>query len=96
MTAKRKQHSAQFKAKVALAALKGERTVNEIAGQFGVHTTQVGKWRRQAQDGLSEIFSNGRARKDKADQELRDQLYQEIGRLKVELDWLKKKCGYAD
>ncbi len=91
----RKRYGADFKAKVALEAIRGHRTVNEIAGQFGVHPNQVVQWKKQALSGLSEIFSNGRVRKDKSDEELRDQLYQQIGQLKVELDWLKKKTGYA-
>lgn len=96
MKSNRKQHSAELKAKVALAALRGDRTVNELAAHFGVHPTLVGKWKKQAQDALPEVFSNGRARKDKTDKELRDQLYQQIGQMKVELDWLKKKTGYED
>lgn len=91
----RKRYGADFKAKVALEAIRGHKTVNEIAGQFGVHPNQVVQWKKQALIGLSEIFSNGRVRKDKSDEELRDQLYQQIGQLKVELDWLKKKTGYA-
>jgi transposase-like protein len=89
----RKSYTASFKAKVALEAIKGQRTINEIASAFEVHPNQVTQWKKQAVSQLSEIFSNGRARADAADEELRNQLYQQIGQLKVELDWLKKKSG---
>jgi transposase-like protein len=92
----RKTFSAEFKAKVALAALKGDKTVNEIAGEHGVHPNQVTTWKKEAQSGLVEVFSGKRGRKsrtaDGADQEA---LYSQIGRLKVELDWLKKKSGLS-
>jgi putative transposase len=95
MKRERKQHSAEVKANVAVEAIRGLRTVNEIASEHGVHPTQVAQWKRQAVAGLAEVFSNGRARRDQAEAELRDRLYEEIGRLKFELDWLKKKLGHA-
>jgi transposase-like protein len=88
MKKERKSYTASFKAKVALEAIKGQRTINEIASAFEVHPNQVTQWKKQAVSQLSEIFSNGRARADAADEELRNQLYQQIGQLKVELDWL--------
>ena len=93
MKKERKSYTAAFKAKVALEAIKGQRTINEIASAFEVHPNQVTQWKKQAVSQLSEIFSNGRARADAAEEELRNQLYQQIGHLKVELDWLKKKSG---
>jgi transposase-like protein len=93
MKKERKSYTAAFKAKVALEAIKGQRTINEIASAFEVHPNQVTQWKKQAVSQLSEIFSNGRARDDAAEEELRNQLYQQIGQLKVELDWLKKKSG---
>jgi putative transposase len=91
MKKQRKQHSAVYKAKVALEAVKGARTLNELAGQFELHPTQVMQWKKRLTDGASELFQ-GRADRDAAQEaELRDRLYQEIGQLKVELDWLKKK-----
>jgi transposase-like protein len=93
MARQRKNHTAEFKAKVALESIKGQRTINEIASAYGVHPTQVTKWKKQVVSQLSEVFSNGRARADTAEEELRNQLYQQIGQLKVELDWLKKKSG---
>ena len=88
---RRKRHSADLKARVALEALKEQRTVNEIAALYEVHPVQVGQWKKQAREGLAELFSNGRVRVEKDEEALRDRLYQEIGQLKVELDWLKKK-----
>ena len=93
MKKERKSYTAAFKAKVALEAIKGQRTINEIASAFEVHPNQVTQWKKQAVSQLSEIFSNGRARANAAEEELRNQLYQQIGQLKVELDWLKKKSG---
>jgi transposase-like protein len=93
MKKERKSYTAAFKAKVALEAIKGQRTINEIASAFEVHPNQVTQWKKQAVTQISEIFSNGRARADAAEEELRNQLYQQIGQLKVELDWLKKKSG---
>jgi transposase-like protein len=93
MKRERKRYDAGLKAKVAVEAIKGQRTINEIASTYGIHPNQVTQWKKQALEQLPEIFSNGRARREQADEELRDQLYQQIGQLKVELDWLKKKSG---
>jgi transposase-like protein len=94
MENKRRKFSGAFKAKVALAAVKGDRTLAELASEFGVHPNQITKWKRQVLDGLPGIFSE-RPREDLHRQEvLTDRLYQQIGQLKVELDWLKKKSGY--
>jgi len=87
----RKQHSPGFKAKVALEAVRGERTLNELAGQFELHPTQVVQWKKRLVEGATGLFT-GQADRDAAQESaLRDRLYQEIGQLKVELDWLKKK-----
>jgi putative transposase len=88
---RRKRHGADLKARVALEALKEQRTVNEIAALYEVHPVQVSQWKKQAREGLVDLFSTGRVRDEKDDEDLRDRLYQEIGQLKVELDWLKKK-----
>lgn len=90
-TMKRKRHTAQFKARVAIEALKGQRTVNELASQYGIHPTQISHWKRQLHDGVTEIFSSGNHKRVKEEEELRARLYQEIGQLKVELDWLKSR-----
>ena len=96
MKARRKRYTSEFKAKVALEAIKGQRTVNEIGARYGLHPNQVSQWKKQALEQLPEVFSDGRARKEKSEEELREQLYQQIGQLKVELDWLKKKSGLSD
>lgn len=96
MIGKRKRHSAEFKAKIALLALKGDQGVNEIASQHQIHPGQVTQWKKQALEQMPEIFSNGSRRAAEGEEELRDRLYQEIGQLKVELDWLKKKFGDRD
>jgi transposase-like protein len=92
----RRRHSAALKAKVALEAIRGERTVNELAGLYQVHPSQIAAWKRQAVAGLPGIFDNGGQKRHKAEDDLRAQLYQQIGRLKVELDFLKKKSGLLD
>ena len=90
----RKKYSASFKAKVAIEAVKGNKTINEIAGEYGVHPTQIQQWKKQLLEELPDIFSKKRANKAKETEELTAQLYQQIGQLKVELDWVKKKSGY--
>ena len=93
MAGKRKQHTAAFKAQVALAALKGDRTVNELAGQFGVHPTLIHAWKKQLIAGAAGIFESP-AKAAAADAEARQaELFEQIGRLKMELEWLKKKVG---
>jgi putative transposase len=89
----RKQHSAEFKARVALEAIKGLKTVNELATEHGVHPTQIHQWKKQVLDELPGIFSSRRAQSQKEQEDLTASLYQQIGQLKVELDWLKKKSG---
>ena len=95
MSRKRAQHSAAFKAKVALAALKETRTVSELAGQFSVHPTQVHKWKRQMLQGAETLFL-GPGVKQQDDQTELGELYEQIGRLKMELEWLKKKAAQFD
>lgn len=88
----RKQHGAKLKTKVACEALRGDKTTNEIAAQYKVHPTQVSTWKKQLQQGLPEVFARKPATSAKS--EAREgQLFEEIGRLKVELDWLKKKAS---
>lgn len=93
MPKKRRTFSAEFKAKLALEAVRGERTINEIAAEHGVHPNQVSKWKSQLLENLPEVFSGERdqARQDAILQKERDELYRQIGQLKVEIDWLKKK-----
>ena len=91
MGLQRKVHSAGFKAKVALAAHKADRTVNQLAGQYDVHPTQIHAWKKQLLAGAEAIFAHG-AKVTAADAEAREaELYEQIGRLKMELEWMKKK-----
>ena len=93
MKGRRKQHSAAFKAQVALAAVKGDRTVNELASQYGVHPTLIHGWKKQLLAGADQVFNNG-SKGATADAEAeKAELFEQIGRLQMELEWLKKKVG---
>ena len=93
MAGKRKVHTAAFKAQVALAALKGDRTVNELAGHYGVHPTLIHAWKKQLLAGAEEVFTST-AKAVSVDAEARQaELFEQIGRLKMELEWLKKNNG---
>jgi len=94
MKNKRRNHSAQFKVKVALAAAKGQKTIAELSQEYQVHPTQIVQWKKQLMDSLPEIFSVRRKKEQHEQELLTNELYQQIGQLKVELDWLKKKSGY--
>jgi len=93
MTNIRTKRTSEFKAKVALAAIRGDQTVSELASTYKVHANQITNWKRQAQEHLAAAFDNKRAKSLKADEKLKEELYCQIGQLKVELDWLKKKSG---
>jgi transposase-like protein len=82
-----------FKAQVAVAALRGDRTMSELSSEFGVHPTVINRWKKQALESLPNILSGKPESGSKDAEELQSRLCQEIGRLKVELDWLKKKSG---
>jgi transposase-like protein len=92
---KRKVFSGEFKAKIALEAIRGIKTVNEIAQEHGVHPTQVGQWKRELQEQAAGLFEAKRGAKPVEQSASPDRLYSEIGRLKMELDWLKKKSGVS-
>ena len=97
MSRKRKTFSADFKAKVALEAIRGVSTTAEIALKHKVHPNQITKWKKQVQENLASLFTDGRSKANKVDDErLKERLYQQIGQLQFELDWLKKKVGDAD
>jgi len=87
----KKKHDATFKARVALEAIKGEKTLAQIASEYGVHPNQIGQWKKRLLKDLPSIFSDRRKREGKEVQAETDELYRQIGQLKVELDWLKKK-----
>ena len=88
---KRQRHSDEFKAKVAVEAVKGVRTLSELSSAFGVHPTVIAHWKRQLLEGAPAIFSAGRGTNGRREEEITAPLYEEIGRLKMEVDWLKKK-----
>ncbi len=91
---KRKNYSKGLKSKVALAAIKGNQTVNEIASEFGIHASLVNRWKKDAIDALPLVFGNSQAKQTKEIENERNRLYQQIGKLQVELDWLKKNTGH--
>ena len=91
MSQKRKRHADEFKARVALEAVKGLRTLSELSSEYRVHPTVIGHWKRQLVSGAAVVFSRAAGRNGKSEEELTAPLYEEIGRLKVEMDWLKKK-----
>ncbi len=95
MGQQRRRHTAAFKAQVAAAALKEQQTLNELANAYGVHPVQVAQWKKQALSGLPELFASRRARAQDDAETQQARLYEEIGRLKVELDWLKRKVHLA-
>ena len=91
----RKSHPPSLKAKVAIEAIKGHKTTAQIAQMFGVHPTQVGGWKKQALTGLPDIFGNGREQIRQQTDAEKDELYKQIGQLKVELDFLKKELALS-
>jgi transposase len=93
---KRKTFTSDFKAKVAIAALKGHQTTNEIAQEFGVHTSQINTWKKLLLESSSDVFGKGKQKREADFEAERETLYGQIGRLKVEVDWLKKKTGHLD
>lgn len=88
---KRKQHSPDFKAKVALEAVKGEETVSELASRFGVHPTMIHQWKRALLDGASGVFERGGRRKLEIDEDQVKELHAKIGELAVANDFLSRK-----
>jgi len=91
MPGKHKRHSAQFKAKVALEALKGVKTTSELASEHQIHPAQISQWKKVAMEGLSTLFERPGSKPSVTVEEATAPLFEEIGRLKMELDWLQKK-----
>ena len=89
----RKQYDSQFKARVALEAVKNQKTIAQIASEYSIHPNQVSKWKKQLLESLPKVFINRKTESEKGNEKLIDELYRQIGQLKVELDWLKKKSG---
>lgn len=92
----RKKFTSEFKAKVAVTALKGVRTINEIASEYDVHPTQVKQWKQLLIDNCQDAFSGKKAKKADSLEREKDLLYKRIGQLSVEVEWLKKKTGHLD
>ncbi len=92
MTSKRRKFGASFKARVALAAARGDKTTAQLAGKFGVHGNQVSSWKKRLLEGAAELFADGRGRKDEPSAK-EEELFEQIGRLKMEVEWLKKKSA---
>jgi transposase len=93
MGRKRKSHTAAFKAQVAVAAVRGDKTIAELAGLHGVHPTLIHAWKKQLLGGAAGLFDAGAKAAGRGDEELQSKLYEEIGRLQAELTWLKKKLS---
>lgn len=93
MSRKRRALGASLKAKVALAAVKGDRTTAQLASEFGVHTSQVTAWKKRLLEGVGELFADGRQKRTDDSAADEQELYEQIGRLKMEVEWLKKKSA---
>lgn len=91
MAGTRRRFSAQFKAKVAIEAIKGQRTIAQLAGQYEVHPNQITQWKKQLLEAADQVFSRRQESDRQSQNELTGKLYQQIGQMKVELDWLQKK-----
>jgi transposase len=92
MKRKRRKHSAEFKARVALEALKGMKTVSEIAKEFEIHPVMVGKWKNEMLDRMPELFETRKSRNDKDSEREQEHLHRKVGQLTMEVDFLEKKC----
>ena len=92
MKKQRRKHTAEFKARVALEALRGMNTVSEIAAKYEIHPVQVGNWKKELLERVPEIFERKNAAKDKGSEQQREQLEKKVGQLTMEVDWLEKKC----
>ena len=87
----RRNHDGAFKARVALEAVKGEKTMTQLSSEYGVHPNQIRQWRQRLLDELPDVFSAHRQKQDRDGEEMTSELYRQIGQLKVELEWVKKK-----
>lgn len=90
----KKVFSADFKSKVAIEALKGNKTINELSSEFEVHPTQIQCWKKLLMDGSKDLFNGKKEKTAESVEHERDRLYVQVGRLLVELEWLKKKTGH--
>ena len=94
---KRRTHSPEFKARVAMEAISGRKTIQEIAADHAIHPIQVSQWKRQLLDSASELFTRGKKSKDSSESQAKEaELFQQIGKLQMELEWLKKNLSCSD
>jgi putative transposase len=96
MSKNRRRYSAEFKFKVALEAAKGTKTINELASEYDVHPNQIGQWKKELLEGGAGLFARPTARQQRQLEAQQAELYEQIGRLKMELEWLKKKAARYD
>jgi len=96
LTTKRKQYSNNFKFKIALEAVKGAKTVSQLAAEYNVHPTQIGTWKKQLVQQGKTLYTRPNDRQQREQQDKEAALYEQIGRLKMELEWLKKKAAAFD
>ena len=90
----RKKHSKELKSRIALDAIKGQKTMSELASEYEVHANQISRWKKQLLDAAPDIFTLGKDKETKQKEVERDGLYKKVGQLQIEVDWLKKKTGY--
>ncbi len=93
MSKQRRRHSPEFKAKVALEAIKNQKTINEIASEYSLHPNQVSAWKQELLQGLESLFRQPHSKDQREHEALQAELYEQIGRLNMELEWLKKKAA---
>lgn len=94
MAKQRRRHSAEFKFKVALEAAKGQQTINELAGEFSLHPNQISTWKQELLQAGAHVFRQPRSKDQREHEALQSELFEQIGRLKMELEWLKKKVAH--
>ena len=90
----RKKHSNELKARIALDAIRGQKTMSELASEYGVHANQIGRWKKQLLEAAPDIFTWGKNKEAEKNEVERDHLYKKVGQLQIEVDWLKKKTNY--
>ncbi len=90
----RKKYSKELKARIALDAIKGQKTISELASEYGVHANQISRWKKQLLEAAPDIFTLGKDKEAEKKEVERDRLYKKVGQLQIEVDWLKKKTGY--
>ena len=96
MARKRRSLSGAFKAKVALAACRGDKTTAQLAAEYEVHANQIAAWKKQLLEGAAALFEDGRSKRRSEDAASDEELFEQIGRLKMEVEWLKKKAAELD